>query len=197
MTRGFVTSLAQNRFIAIDDLFPLIGAYFVMKQSLELPSHNIIVNFLCLPTCTSTHHGHVCKTGMAINIQPIKLVSSPSPSLHPHPDLVSPLQTTTTQHCDVLLLTLGNRFSGFFSAANPSHSSGLFRTNYLDGLFMCMSAMNVTGLNVVSVSQLRPAQQAFLFILMLIGDIVSVDCPSYPLSGSSSSMPVLIRRYSL
>ena len=58
-------------------------------------------------------------------------------------------------------------------AANPSSTSGQFLTTYIDALFMCYSAMTVTGLNVVSVSELRPAQQVFLFILMIIGDIVS------------------------
>jgi Trk-type K+ transport system membrane component len=57
-------------------------------------------------------------------------------------------------------------------AANPSASSGGFVTDYLDALFMCFSAMTVTGLNVISVSQTRPAQQAFLLILMILGDIV-------------------------
>lgn len=38
---------------------------------------------------------------------------------------------------------------------------------------MCFSAMTVCGLNVVSLSALQPVQQAFLFILMLLGDIVS------------------------
>lgn len=37
---------------------------------------------------------------------------------------------------------------------------------------MCHSAMTVSGLTVLSLSQLQPAQQAFLFILMIIGDIV-------------------------
>ncbi|KAK4687581.1 Trk/Ktr/HKT type cation transporter, partial [Tremellales sp. Uapishka_1] len=66
-------------------------------------------------------------------------------------------------------------FSGFFMAANPSSTSGLFVTEYIDALFMCFSAMSETGLNTVSVSELRPAQQAFLFILMLIGDISIVN----------------------
>ena len=33
--------------------------------------------------------------------------------------------------------------------------------------------MMEAGLTTLSVSQLRPAQQAFLFVLMLLGDIVS------------------------
>ena len=67
----------------------------------------------------------------------------------------------------------GHSFSGFFMAANPSSSSGLFVTGYIDALYMCFSAMMEAGLSTLSVSQLRPAQQAFLFVLMLLGDIVS------------------------
>lgn len=71
------------------------------------------------------------------------------------------------------VLVLIPSFAGFFVAANPSPTSGQWVTTYLDAVFMCFSAMTVCGLNVLSVSTLQPAQQAFLFILMLIGDIVS------------------------
>ncbi|ORY22841.1 cation transport protein-domain-containing protein [Naematelia encephala] len=66
-------------------------------------------------------------------------------------------------------------FSGFFMAANPSSTSGQFSTSYIDALFMCFSAMTVTGLSTLSLSELRPAQQAFLLILMLVGDISIVN----------------------
>jgi Trk-type K+ transport system membrane component len=65
-------------------------------------------------------------------------------------------------------------------AANPSSASGQFVTTYIDALFMCFSAMTVCGLSTVSVSALQPAQQAFLFILMIFGDIVSCFL-AYPL----------------
>ena len=58
-------------------------------------------------------------------------------------------------------------------AANPSIASGKFRTDYLDALFMCYSAMSMTGLYTVSLSALQPGQQSFLFVLMILGDIVS------------------------
>ena len=58
-------------------------------------------------------------------------------------------------------------------AANPDSNTdpSATRTDYLDALFMCYSAMTVTGLDVVSPSALQPAQQGFLVVLMLLGDI--------------------------
>ena len=64
------------------------------------------------------------------------------------------------------------------------------RTDYLDALFMCFSAMSTAGLNLVSVSALQPAQQAFLFILMILGDIVSLE--SHDSSQTSGMNPSLM-----
>lgn len=66
-----------------------------------------------------------------------------------------------------------DRFSGFFMAANPSASSGLQVTYYIDALFMCVSAFGTAGLSTISISATSRAQQAFIFLLMIVGDIVS------------------------
>lgn len=66
------------------------------------------------------------------------------------------------------------RFSGFFMAANPSAQSGQMVTYYIDALFTCVSAFATAGLSTISISALTPAQQAFVFMLMIFGDIVSI-----------------------
>lgn len=38
---------------------------------------------------------------------------------------------------------------------------------------MCFSAMTQSGVSTVSVSQVNTAQQAFLFVLFIVGHIVS------------------------
>jgi hypothetical protein len=68
-------------------------------------------------------------------------------------------------------------FSGFFAAANPGAgpiaSYGAYVTQYIDNLFMCFSAMTGSGVSTISPSQLQTAQQAFLLVLIILGDIVS------------------------
>jgi Trk-type K+ transport system membrane component len=59
-------------------------------------------------------------------------------------------------------------FSGIFYASN-----GEFKVAYIDALFVCYSAMTVTGLTTVNLSSLTGWQQAIVFILMLVGDVVS------------------------
>ena len=59
-------------------------------------------------------------------------------------------------------------FSAIFWASN-----GEFPVQYIDALFMCYSAMTVTGLSTVNLSSLTGWQQAILFVLMLLGDVVS------------------------
>ncbi|KAG2005785.1 potassium transporter [Coprinopsis cinerea AmutBmut pab1-1] len=60
--------------------------------------------------------------------------------------------------------------SGVFYASN-----GRFRISYLDSLFLCYSAMTVTGLSTVNLSTLTPWQQVILYLLMIIGDITMVS----------------------
>ncbi|KAJ7157872.1 potassium transporter [Mycena crocata] len=60
--------------------------------------------------------------------------------------------------------------AGIFYGCN-----GQFHVSFLDSMFMCYSAMTVTGLAVVNLSTLTPFQQVILYILMLIGDITVVS----------------------
>ncbi|KAL7414479.1 cation transport protein-domain-containing protein [Mrakia frigida] len=61
-------------------------------------------------------------------------------------------------------------FSGIFYGAN-----GQFRIEYIDSLFLCFSAMTVTGLTTVNLSTLTGLQQAILFCLMILGDLTFVS----------------------
>jgi hypothetical protein len=54
-------------------------------------------------------------------------------------------------------------FSGIFYASN-----GQFHIDFLDSMFLCYSAMTVTGLSTVNLSTLTGWQQAILFLLMII-----------------------------
>ncbi|KIJ40257.1 hypothetical protein M422DRAFT_32310 [Sphaerobolus stellatus SS14] len=56
--------------------------------------------------------------------------------------------------------------SGVFYACN-----GQFRVNYIDSLFLCYSAMTVTGLSTINLSTTTAWQQVILYLLMGIGDI--------------------------
>jgi hypothetical protein len=60
-------------------------------------------------------------------------------------------------------------FSGIFYASN-----GRYKVSYVDSLFNCVSAMTVTGLATVNLSSLTGFQQALLFMLMCMGNPVSV-----------------------
>ncbi|KAF5353410.1 hypothetical protein D9756_007889 [Leucocoprinus leucothites] len=60
--------------------------------------------------------------------------------------------------------------SGIFYASN-----GRYHVNFLDALFMCYSAMTVTGLATVNMSTLTPWQQVIMFILMMMGDITTIS----------------------
>ncbi|KAK0462994.1 potassium transporter [Desarmillaria tabescens] len=60
--------------------------------------------------------------------------------------------------------------SGIFYACN-----GRFRISYLDSLFLCYSAMTVTGLSTVNLSTLTVWQQVMLYLLMMVGDITTVS----------------------
>ncbi|CAA7262705.1 unnamed protein product [Cyclocybe aegerita] len=61
-------------------------------------------------------------------------------------------------------------FSGIFYASN-----GRYHISYLDSLFLCYSAMTVTGLSTVNLSTLTTWQQVILYFLMSIGDITIVS----------------------
>ncbi|KAK0493448.1 potassium transporter [Armillaria luteobubalina] len=61
-------------------------------------------------------------------------------------------------------------FSGIFYAFN-----GGFHINYLDSLFLCYSAMTLTGLSTVDLSTLSMSQQVILYLLMMMGDITTVS----------------------
>ncbi|KAJ8090446.1 hypothetical protein PM082_019044 [Marasmius tenuissimus] len=60
--------------------------------------------------------------------------------------------------------------SGIFYGCN-----GRFPVGYLDSLFLCYSAMTVTGLSTVNLSTLTAWQQVILYLLMIIGDITIVS----------------------
>ncbi|KAK0236675.1 potassium transporter [Armillaria nabsnona] len=60
--------------------------------------------------------------------------------------------------------------SGIFYGCN-----GRFHISFLDSLFLCYSAMTVTGLSTVNLSTLTAWQQVMLFLLMMVGDITTVS----------------------
>lgn len=60
-------------------------------------------------------------------------------------------------------------FSGIFYGCN-----GRFHISFLDALFLCYSAMTVTGLSTVNLSTTTAWQQIILYLLMMLVCIVSV-----------------------
>ncbi|KAJ6542799.1 potassium transporter [Mycena capillaripes] len=60
--------------------------------------------------------------------------------------------------------------AGIFYGCN-----GRFHVSFLDSLFVCYSAMTVTGLSTINLSTTTPWQQVILYVLMLIGDIAMVS----------------------
>lgn len=48
---------------------------------------------------------------------------------------------------------------------------------YIDCLFICMSAMTVTGLATINLSTLSAFQQTLLFVQMVIGSLVGPLLP--------------------
>ncbi|KDR65851.1 hypothetical protein GALMADRAFT_162346 [Galerina marginata CBS 339.88] len=61
-------------------------------------------------------------------------------------------------------------FSGIFYASN-----GRYHISFLDSMFLCYSAMTVTGLSTVNLSTTTAWQQVILYFLMTIGDITVVS----------------------
>ena len=53
--------------------------------------------------------------------------------------------------------------------------NGRFHIPYIDSLFMCYSAMTVTGLSTVNLSSMTAWQQVILYLLMACGDITVVS----------------------
>lgn len=60
--------------------------------------------------------------------------------------------------------------SGIFYAGNTEYP-----IDYVDCLFLCVSAMTVTGLATNNLSQLTGFQQALLFVQMLMGNIITIS----------------------
>ncbi|KAF8511515.1 cation transport protein-domain-containing protein [Gautieria morchelliformis] len=63
-------------------------------------------------------------------------------------------------------------------------SNGQTHVSFVDSLFVCVSAMTVTGLTTIDLSSITPWQQVLLFLLMYLGSPVTV-----------SWFIVLVRRY--
>ena len=65
------------------------------------------------------------------------------------------------------------------SSLDSDMKTGTF-IGYIDALFVCYSALTVTGLSTINLSTCTAFQQAILFFLMCIGNVVSdyVEWPS-------------------
>lgn len=66
-------------------------------------------------------------------------------------------------------------FTPLIAAAIFYASNGDVHIPFIDCLFVCVSAMTVTGLVTYNISTSTPWQQAILFILMLLGNISAVS----------------------
>ncbi|KAJ1305946.1 hypothetical protein OPQ81_010663 [Rhizoctonia solani] len=66
-------------------------------------------------------------------------------------------------------------FTPLISAAILYAANGLYPVSFIDALFNCVSAMTVTGLATIDLSQLTGFQQAILFVLMCIGNPVIIS----------------------
>ncbi|KAJ3570181.1 hypothetical protein NP233_g4576 [Leucocoprinus birnbaumii] len=60
--------------------------------------------------------------------------------------------------------------SGIFYACN-----GRYHIKFIDALFLCYSAMTVTGLATVNLSTLTPWQQVITYLLMIAGDVTIIS----------------------
>ncbi|PFH45965.1 hypothetical protein AMATHDRAFT_8427 [Amanita thiersii Skay4041] len=54
-------------------------------------------------------------------------------------------------------------------------SNGRFHVKYVDALFLCYSAMTVTGLTTVNMSTVTAWQQVMLYLLMVLGNVTTVS----------------------
>jgi hypothetical protein len=66
-------------------------------------------------------------------------------------------------------------FTPLISASIFYAANGLYPVSFIDALFNCVSAMTVTGLATIDLSQLTGFQQAILFFLMCIGNPVIIS----------------------
>ena len=53
------------------------------------------------------------------------------------------------------------------------HETNCTLTAFIDALFVCYSALTVTGLSTINLSTLTVLQQVILVVLMAMGDVVS------------------------
>lgn len=78
-----------------------------------------------------------------------------------------------------LSFTLQEWCSGYEDISTPHdvHRDYLTDSNlaFVDSLFLCYSALTVTGLSTVNLSSITPFQQAILFILMVFGNVVCAN----------------------
>ncbi|MCJ1381680.1 hypothetical protein MMC17_004791 [Xylographa soralifera] len=58
---------------------------------------------------------------------------------------------------------------------NSNDEEASFYLTYVDALFLCTSAMTSTGLNTVNLGAITTFQQAVLFILIFIGNVVTIS----------------------
>ena len=58
---------------------------------------------------------------------------------------------------------------------NSNDEEASFYLTYVDSLFLCTSAMTSTGLNTVNLSALTTFQQSVLFVLIFIGNVVTIS----------------------
>ncbi|KAI0697181.1 cation transport protein-domain-containing protein [Cytidiella melzeri] len=65
-------------------------------------------------------------------------------------------------------------FVPLISAAIFYAANGQFHISFVDALFLCYSAVTVTGLATVNLSTLTVLQQAILFLLMAVGNVTVV-----------------------
>ncbi|KAF8740254.1 TrkH protein, partial [Rhizoctonia solani] len=66
-------------------------------------------------------------------------------------------------------------FTPLISASILYAANGLYPISFIDALFNCVSAMTVTGLATIDLSQLTGFQQSILFVLMCIGNPVIIS----------------------
>ncbi|KAH9885178.1 TrkH-domain-containing protein [Xylariomycetidae sp. FL2044] len=82
---------------------------------------------------------------------------------------VPPLNFITIHYAFFILLSILASLI-FWGASTPRYS-----ISYIDSLFMATSALTLTGLNTVNVSELNTFQQVELFVLMIVGSQVLIS----------------------
>ena len=59
--------------------------------------------------------------------------------------------------------------------SNSDDEEATFYLTYVDALFLCTSAMTSTGLNTVNLGSITTFQQSVLFVLILMGNVVTIS----------------------